>query len=397
MLKSMKKFFNPEKKGELIIEPGIYQYQATDNSMPNHRFHLRVEQDGNGILILDASTVLHLNKTAAQFAYFFVKGNTAEEAASMINVHYQTSNKQVLNDFMQFEDQIFTLLQTPDLDPVISFGYQSKLQFTETFTAPYRLDLALTYEVQNESPDYGRLHKRVDKELSTDEWKSIIDKSWAFGIPQVIFTGGEPTLRQDLAELIQHAENNGQVTGLITNGYKLADQDYLNTLLQAGLDHTMIVLEPKNEQSWDSLSSFNYWKGVLDEDLFVSAHLTISKDNKNDINEIIAKLANTDISALSISETGSEFTEILEEARELIAELNIDLVWDLPVPYSNLNPVSLELNRSKEVTEKQGGGKAWLYVEPDGDVLPEQDVNKSLGNINLSEWVSIWEKAKSMK
>ncbi len=44
------------------------------------------------------------------------------------------------------------------------------------------------------------------------------------GIPHVVFTGGEPTLRDDLPELIAHAERNGQITGLNTNGRRLADR-----------------------------------------------------------------------------------------------------------------------------------------------------------------------------
>ena len=37
--------------------------------------------------------------------------------------------------------------------------------------------------------------KRVDRELTTDEWGDILDKAWAAGIPHITFTGGEPTLR----------------------------------------------------------------------------------------------------------------------------------------------------------------------------------------------------------
>ena len=48
--------------------------------------------------------------------------------------------------------------------------------------------------------------KRVDRELTTNEWQTIMDKAWAVGIPHLTFTGGEPTLRDDLPALIAHAE-----------------------------------------------------------------------------------------------------------------------------------------------------------------------------------------------
>jgi MoaA/NifB/PqqE/SkfB family radical SAM enzyme len=48
---------------------------------------------------------------------------------------------------------------------------------------------------------------RVTRELSQEEWQQILQKAWDAGIPHVIFTGGEPTLRPDLVNLILFAEN----------------------------------------------------------------------------------------------------------------------------------------------------------------------------------------------
>lgn len=52
------------------------------------------------------------------------------------------------------------------------------------------------------------------------------------------FTGGEPTLRQDLLELLLYAQNNGMVTGLITNGRALKNMAYVE---KAGLDFVQIT------------------------------------------------------------------------------------------------------------------------------------------------------------
>ena len=48
----------------------------------------------------------------------------------------------------------------------------------------------------------------------------------------MVFTGGEPTLRDDLPELIAHAESNGQVSGLLSDGLRFADPAYLDSLLR---------------------------------------------------------------------------------------------------------------------------------------------------------------------
>jgi MoaA/NifB/PqqE/SkfB family radical SAM enzyme len=75
--------------------------------------------------------------------------------------------------------------------------------------------------------------------------------------------------------------------------------------------------------------------------------------------------------------------------REYAADLGLQLVWDLPVPYSSRNPIALE---TQDEVVADGAGKAWLYVEPDGDVLPAQGVNQVLGNLLREDWDSIWRK-----
>ena len=99
----------------------------------------------------------------------------------------------------------------------------------------------------------------------------ILDKAWQAGIPHVTFTGGEATLREDLPDLIAHAEKNGQVCGLLTDGLRLIDKNYLDLLLQTGLDHILFLLQPDNDKSWAALEK------VMAEDIFVTAHLTLNR------------------------------------------------------------------------------------------------------------------------
>jgi MoaA/NifB/PqqE/SkfB family radical SAM enzyme len=213
-----------------------------------------------------------------------------------------------------------------------------------------------------------------------------MDKAWEAGIPHIIFTGGEPTLREDLVELLQYAENLGQVTGLITDGLRLGDSDYLDSLLLAGLDHVVIVLQPQEEQTWESLASFLYWYQVLEADLHVTAHLTITPENATSIEALLERLADAGIHAVSLSESSTELSGKLEDGRNHAADLDLTLDWDIPVPYSDLNPVALETEEEHPPT---GAGRAWLYVEPDGDVLPTQGVNKVLGNFLTDSWETI--------
>ena len=221
----------------------------------------------------------------------------------------------------------------------------------------------------------------MERELSTAEWKTVIDRAWQAGIPHVVFTGGEPTLRDDLPELIAHAESNGQVSGLLSDGLRLADPAYLDSLLKTGLDHVMIVLQPADDSAWNALDN------VIAGDIFAAVHLTLDEKNVENMPALLEKLAQRGVRAISLSADQSELSEPLSKMRDLAAALSLELVWDLPVPYSALNPIWLEV---KEYNPAAIGKRAVLYVEPDGDVLPTQGDNRLLGNVLKDGWDFLW-------
>jgi len=114
---------------------------------------------------------------------------------------------------------------------------------------------------------------KVDRELDTEEWKQILDKSWQAGIPHVIFTGGEPTRRKDLIELVEYAEKLGQVTGVLTDGCRLSNREYVESLSQAGLDHFLIVYSPDDADCLQGI------KNALASDIFTALHITIIEES----------------------------------------------------------------------------------------------------------------------
>ena len=397
VIEFIKRAFKP---GDAVepLSPGVYHYISPPDDPDNYRLHLRIEEDGIGLLIINAATVLHLNQTAAEYAYHLVNQTPVEEAMQTIKDRYQVSYDIARTDFSHLREQINTLIDTPDLDPVTYLDIERHTPYTDAISAPYRLDCALTYQVPEGSSPEDVPTKRVDRELTAEEWKEILVKAWQAGIPHVIFTGGEPTLREDLSELIAYAEELGQVTGVLTDGIKLGDSSYLQSLLAAGLDHTMIALQPDQDKTWESLASFSYWADTMDEDLFVAVHLTLREDNQDQFPGLIEKLADAGISALSISANSPDLAEALVDAQEAAYNRNLELVWDIPVPYSRINPIALELaNQEDEPTPVVGAGRGWLYVEPDGDVLPGQGINQVLGNLLTDDWDTIWQAAKKFR
>jgi hypothetical protein len=349
---------------------------------PAYRLHLRLLKDGSGILIVNAATVLHLNASAAEFAFHMMKGTPAEEAAKQVAKRYRISSAEAQKDYLDFRERVQTLIHTPNLDPTTYLDFERVAPHSRDLTAPLRLDCALTYRLPAGIQAEYAPTKRVERELTTAEWQTIMDKAWAAGIPHITFTGGEPTLREDLPALIAHAEKVGQVTGLLTDGLKLADKEYLHTLLQTGLDHLLFILQPENPASWQALET------IIPEDLYTTVHLTVTPGNVRKSGETLERLAGLQVKSLSLGASEASLHEALHALHNQASSLGLTLRWDLPVPYSTENPVSHE---TVEDEVPSGAGKAWLYVEPDGDVLPTQgEANQILGNFLKDPWEKIY-------
>ena len=111
------------------------------------------------------------------------------------------------------------------------------------------MDLAITYRCNNNCYFCYTGGPQKRPELTTADWKKALDKIWDSGIPQVVFTGGEPTLREDLVELVDHAQEF--VTGLITNGRKLAQ--LAPDLKRVSLDYVQVSLESHRPEIHDKM------------------------------------------------------------------------------------------------------------------------------------------------
>ncbi len=381
MFSKITEFFQPVRTPALPLPAGMYHFQSPPEAPTQYRLHLRMEPDGKGLLIVNARTTLHLNKSAAEFAYYLVHDASMKTILDQMSDRYNVKRDVLQGDYQQFLDTIESMAKTEDLDPETFFAIDRTDPYSEEISAPYRLDCALTYR-QNENITPGVVPtERVRRELLTEEWHQILQKSWDAGIPHVIFTGGEPTIRPDLTDLIAFSEKLGQVTGLLTDGYRLCDPDYLHSLLNAGIDHLMILLDPKEDQSWEAVLD------SLKEDVFVTVHLTVGSDHLESQIETIDRLAGMGVKSFSLTEKSVEYSPVLKKCAEYAASKSVSLVWDIPVPYSIHNPVAKEMEGEAVIN---GAGKAWLYIEPDGDVLPAQGINQPLGNLLLSPWETVW-------
>jgi radical SAM protein with 4Fe4S-binding SPASM domain len=411
------KSFNPINS---TLVPGVEHY-LFENGAEKSRLHLRLDEDGHGTLIINASRILHLNPSAAWMTRLFLQKTTRQDAVRLIRKRFRVAASQARLDYDSIQSQLEDLIRPDGACPIHEMDLDTLAPFSTRPSAPYRMDLALTYRCNNDCAHcYNLEHPGAAvssngrKELGTLEWMQVLDQLWDLGIPHIIFTGGEPTLRQDLPELIAYAESKGQITGLNTNARRLADADYVEALVQSGLDHVQITLESNLDEIHDRMvgakgayrQTLRGIQNTLETRLFVMTNTTMLQDNMESIPGTLDLLASLGVptvglNALIHSGRGAlvgnglpekDLPALLEMATQKTQQNGQRLIWYTPTQYCNFDPTQMNLGVK--------GCTASLYnmcIEPDGAVLPCQSYYRPLGNILTDAWDSIWNHELSIR
>lgn len=390
------------------IPHGRYTYRGRDR-FAGLALQLRIEPNGQGVMVINANTVLYLNETATAYAYFFMQGLPTDAVLKKIRRMYRVNAKTVKSDYEKLVYTISTLAQTEKVCPVSFLDVKSVEPFTQQYTAPLRMDLALTFKCQNNCVHCYAGGPHETSELTTEQWKEVIDCLSQIGVFILTFTGGEPTLREDLPELLLYAQNKGMVTGLITNGRRLKDKSYVETLEKTGLDFVQVTLESKKVEIHDLMTGTKgSWKetvagikNAVQTKIYVTTNTTLSKYNANDFLKTIDFIKELGVAAFGCNSliysgkanaVSEEFAlpiealnELLPQIRDKANQLGLKFLWYTPTQYCRFNPVKLGLG-VKSCTAAMIN----MCVGPAGDVYPCQSYFESLGNILKDDWQKIW-------
>jgi len=399
----LRRVFRPSK-----IPRGLYTYRGKDE-FAGMVLQLRVEPSGQGLLVIRANTVLYLNETATAHAFFFMQGMTTEEAVEKIRRLFRVSKKEAKENHERLIYTVSTLANTEEVCPISFLDVNRVDPFTQEFSAPLRADLALTFRCQNDCVHCYAGGPHETPELSTGQWKEVIDRLHQVGVFILTFTGGEPTFREDLPELLLYSQNKGIVTGLITNGRNLRDKAYVRTLEENGLDFAQVTLESHRSEVHDLMTGTKgSWEetvagieNLIPTKIYTTTNTTLSRYNAPYFLETIDFIKNLGVAGFGCNSliyagkanvVGEEFALPLETLRELLprisekaSQLGLKFLWYTPTQYCRLDPIRLGLG----VKSCTAAGIN-MCVGPNGDVYPCQSYFESLGNILKTSWQEIW-------
>ncbi|MEM3444726.1 MAG: radical SAM protein [Thermoplasmata archaeon] len=386
------------------LPPGIHHFYGK-GEFEGARFHIRIEPGGKALLIINAARVLHLNATAAEYALGILSGKKSEEVVKDIRRRYRVGRKRAREDEKKIREIVTAIVKNPDICPISYLDVDVVEPFATPVSAPYRMDLALTYRC-NDRCLHCYVGERTKKEMALEDWLKVIDKLYNIGVPHIVFTGGEPTLYGGLERLIERAEKRGIVTGLNTNGRKLADKAYLKKLADAGLDHVQITVESSDREIHNKMvgaeafdETIQGLKNALDANLFVLTNTTITRLNKDTVEQTVKFLHSLGVKNFACNgliysgrgrecELGLDEKELIEpvmKAKMTALALGMRFIWYTPTQYCNFNPVNYGVG-----AKQCSAAKSNMCIEPDGEVIPCQSYYESVGNILKDPWEKIW-------
>ena len=396
------------KTTQFLIPPGTTEYKRQAGDYKN-RIHLRIESDGNSVLLINANRIYHFNPSATLMAFAILEEWAEKQIVKRLQKGFDVKKDQAMADFQTFKADLGRIIDPADDPcPICDLNVDTFTPFSKKPSAPYRMDLALTYRCNNKCVHCYNESERALHELDKDQWKSVLDKVWEIGIPHVVFTGGEPTLIPFLPELISHAEQLGMITGLNTNGRRLDNMEFVTGLVNAGLDHVQITLESHHAEIHDRITAADgAWnetttgiRNALASPLFVMTNTTLLRSNAGGLRDTLVFLSELGVPTVGLNgliysgrgavvdESISEdaLPALLDIAKEHAAHSGQRLIWYTPTMYCHFNPIDSNLG-VKGCTAAQYN----MCVEPDGGVLPCQSYYSPLGNILNDYWQDIWE------
>jgi radical SAM protein with 4Fe4S-binding SPASM domain len=382
------------------------------------------------LLILRPNKVHYLNATAVELLTALYNAERVDVGALVRDfaARYNTTPEQVAHDLDALLESLRWMLQNkPGRGPAVRrmpFG-------THAIKFPVLSEIALTYRCNNRctfcyasAPDRGY----NVPEMTTDEVKRVIDKIVDQAkVPTISFTGGEPTLRRDLPELIAYAKTRRMRANLITNGVRCANADFVAELKHAGLDSAQVSLEAADAEVHNRVvgnpcayaKTVQGVKNLKAAGIHTHTNTTINQHNRDHLHALVDFLADLGQEYLSMNmviRTGdalasqklkvksqklevrnSQFaipnSEIgYREIGKLVLSLKkrteargMRFVWYSPVPYCLFNPAQYGLG-----SQSCAAADGLLSINPAGDVLPCSSFEQGIGNLLRDDFDSIW-------
>jgi pyrroloquinoline quinone biosynthesis protein E len=286
-----------------------------------------------------------------------------------------------------------------------------------TIDPPLALLAELTHRCPLQCPYCSNPRALVGRgdELDTATWTRVLAEAARLGVLQVHFSGGEPTARRDLVELVRSAAQVGLYSNLITSGVQL-DRARLAALADAGLDHVQISFQDADDAGGDAIAAYDGAQAkkrdvaalVVAQGLPLTANLVVHRRNLARLPamiEMAAGLGATRLEVAHVQYYGWALanraalmpTEAqLAEADAVVAAARARLKGRVVIDYV---PPDYYARRPKACMS--GWGRRFINITPSGKALPchaaETLPDLDFPSVTTQSLAAIWQSAEAFQ
>ncbi|NUM47019.1 MAG: hypothetical protein HUU38_20155 [Anaerolineales bacterium] len=369
------------------IHPGLYHY-LRENQGQYTRFHLRVEADGAGMLLANATAAAHLSPAGVVIVKRLMENADEPSIQRELRARFGgVTPEQTQKDFTQVRILLNELAAPGDHYPILNLHDAAVSSTKTSLIAPLEATIPLA-EPKFIVPLLARL--------------------WEIGIPHVTFLAPEHANPDFLVRAVERAEDLGMICGVSGRATDLVRDNLLENLVLSGLDHVTIYYASAQSDIHDALygdgdhlAARQIFTRTQQLEVADVAHIPLIQATLPELEETLASLhalhvPNVAFFAIATAETtpsasnegaltASALRQVAAQVEEDAAEANVRYIWEPPVQRDPTKSLPEQLRAGPRVSTDLS-----VRVEPNGVLIPPRGPFRMAGNVLKDEWDSIW-------
>ena len=374
-------------KEPVVIPPGMMHYlRETENGIA--RFHLRVERDGSGLLIANATALARLTPSGVVIAKALLEERSKAEVLESLKTTFRGAAPDAMTNDIDSVNQLLQQLTAPgDAYPVFNLDDIALATNAAELIAPLQAALPL---------------------VPPDTLRPLLERLWEVGIPHVIFFAPQNPNATDLVQAVERAEDLGMITGVRARASDLLQEGLLNDLMVAGLDHVTFPYAALDADLHDALFGAGDHQAAdavlawLEENkLCANIEIPLVEATLPGLETMIHSLLDrgadnfsfvayvTKDPALAGQHDGALDADAMPQIATIVEESAHDVqarfLWEPPVERNPAQTLAEQLQQGPRCA-----GDVAVRVESDGCVIPPRGPYQSAGNLLQDSWDVIW-------
>jgi len=372
------------------IEPGLYHAMKEAEGIYT-RFHLRVEGDGSGMLIANATAAARLSPTGVVIAKGLLEGRSEAEILDSLQRRFSGATETMMwDDVTRVQSLIQQIVEPGDAYPVFNLEDASVSPRSARLIAPLQAAVPLA---------------------DSDRLVPIIDRLWDVGIPHATFWVPPSPDPEVLVRAVERAEDLGMIAGVRGRATDLMGADGSDALLQdlwqAGLDHVTLIYASDDVDLHEALCGSGDHAAALEvldwleaEQISAVAEVPLLHPTMETLYATIETLLDRGADNLSFVAFASADPEVAEETGAFKPDAMVQVattveetadrsrarfMWNPPVEVDPALSIAAHVRAGPRCS-----GDVAIRVEPDGTVIPPRGPALSAGNLLNDAWDDIW-------